>query len=297
MTREPLPELTAPSARSLEIHSGSRFRRVWLWPNLLSLDAVFVALLWQELFARSFSIELSAAERAALGLAVWIIYIADRVLDGYSGISLPSSRHIFYRRHRVLATATASLALLAEIWVCLHLNAAILHAGFLLSAVVVFHFISVHNLPAIRYPFAKETMVAMVFAMGTALVTLTRVGLRTGLIFPVSVFALICLLNCAGVEYSEWQRFASVGPGEPSRSAAWLTTNLQLITACIILVATALMATTVMRDLYGSLAIGALGLFWFGVTHHRMTADQMRVAADVPLMIPALLLLASLHGL
>ena len=55
--------------------------RPWLWPNLLSLDAPIVALLWQLLFARCFHASVSVTAAILLVLAVWLIYAADRVLD------------------------------------------------------------------------------------------------------------------------------------------------------------------------------------------------------------------------
>ena len=72
--------------------------RVWLWPNLLSLDAPIVALLWQILFARCFHARVGFLPSLLLVLAVWLIYAADRTLDAWSG-SAAQPRHEFYRRH------------------------------------------------------------------------------------------------------------------------------------------------------------------------------------------------------
>src|SRR5271163_1595111 len=72
--------------------------RVWLWPNLLSLDAPVVALLWQVLFARCFHARVEVLPSVLLVLAVWLIYAADRTLDAWSG-SGARPRHEFYRRH------------------------------------------------------------------------------------------------------------------------------------------------------------------------------------------------------
>jgi len=53
----------------------------WSWLNILSLDAPLIAVLWQALLARTFHIPLRPSGRLALGLTVWAIYLADRVLD------------------------------------------------------------------------------------------------------------------------------------------------------------------------------------------------------------------------
>src|SRR4029077_12312684 len=67
-------------------------------PNLLSLDAPIVALLWQLLFVRCFHGSLGMLPAALLALAVWLIYVADRTLDALRGC-VEQPRHEFYRRH------------------------------------------------------------------------------------------------------------------------------------------------------------------------------------------------------
>src|ERR1700704_1719121 len=75
--------------------SGSK--RFWLWPNLLSLDAPVVAVLWQILFARCFQVPVDALAALLLLLTVWLIYAADRILDARRD-ECHSPRHEFYRR-------------------------------------------------------------------------------------------------------------------------------------------------------------------------------------------------------
>ena len=74
--------------------------RPWLWPNLLSLDAPIVALLWQLLFIRCFHGSLGVLPAVLLAIAVWLIYVADRMLDAWRGLT-KQPRHEFYRRFGV----------------------------------------------------------------------------------------------------------------------------------------------------------------------------------------------------
>jgi hypothetical protein len=76
----------------------------WLWPNVLSLDAPLVAILCQAALARAHKVSLLPSVYAALFLAVWLIYVVDRVLDGFTmkDEERLSARHAFYRRHRGL---------------------------------------------------------------------------------------------------------------------------------------------------------------------------------------------------
>src|SRR5690242_16333745 len=59
--------------------------RLWLWPNLLSLDAPLVAVLWQQLFARCFGLPGDAIPALLLVASVWLIYAADRAFDVWRG--------------------------------------------------------------------------------------------------------------------------------------------------------------------------------------------------------------------
>ena len=63
-----------------------------LW-HLLSLDAPTVAALWTYFIARANHVQLSYAVPAAMFLAVWLIYAADRLLD---------TRHLATGRPRTL---------------------------------------------------------------------------------------------------------------------------------------------------------------------------------------------------
>jgi hypothetical protein len=69
---------------------------------VLSLDAPLVAVLCQAALARAHQVSLLPSVHAALFLAVWLIYIVDRVLDGFpvKEVERLSARHAFYRRHR-----------------------------------------------------------------------------------------------------------------------------------------------------------------------------------------------------
>ncbi len=93
----------------------------WLWPNVLSLDAPLVAVLWQAALAKVHHVAVMPALHITLFLTVWLIYIVDRVLDGFSMRHSPrvSVRHAFYQRNRwlyvffVIPVAATLLALLA----------------------------------------------------------------------------------------------------------------------------------------------------------------------------------------
>ena len=141
----------------------------WLWPNLLSLDAPLISVLWMQLFAVSARVHISPFVTLALALVVWLIYVADRLLDGLRADpqTLLSARHQFYRVHRKL-WFTALLAVLAlTCCVCLELNARMLELGTLLMLIVAGYFAVVHWICLRwRLRFPKEAVVALVFGVG-----------------------------------------------------------------------------------------------------------------------------------
>ncbi len=97
------PEDAAVSTDSLPSAAAKQSRIPWwLWPNVLSLDAPLVAVLCQMALARAYKVALMPSLHWALFLAVWLIYVVDRVLDGFSlrDAEKLSARHAFYRRHR-----------------------------------------------------------------------------------------------------------------------------------------------------------------------------------------------------
>ena len=295
MSRALAPEF---ASRSVDLPLPSPTPRpLWLWPNLLSLDAVIVALLWQQVFASAVSVSLSAAERSGLAFAVWAIYLADRTLDSWNHAKLPSARHIFYREHRTLASLLAGFALAAEAVACCFLSRSVMLAGLALSGLVAFHFLTVHTRLAFDKRLPKEISVAAVFAAGVALVPLVKSRFDPSLISAAFLFAMLCALNCASVEYGEWQHFGSEQPAQPSTSAVWLTRRLRPVAVAMALVAVALVVATSGRQLYGGIAASALALIWFNQTYARMSADAMRVTADLSLLAPVLLLLATPYGL
>lgn len=102
----------------------------WLWPNVLSLDAPLVAVLWQEALARAHHVKLLPGCDLALGLTVWLIYIVDRVVDGFQKVpgQVLSPRHAFYRDHRALVIGLVIPGL--TLWL-LYLALAVIPSGIL----------------------------------------------------------------------------------------------------------------------------------------------------------------------
>jgi len=244
--------------------------RFWLWPNLLSLDAPVVALLWQILFARCFHADVSPAAAALLMLAVWLIYAADRVFDARGESKLP--RHEFYRRNwRALAPVwSAGLAIGAWLaWT--RLPVMLFERGLLLLAAVALYFALVHLAPLRNWP--KEAVVAVLFALGASLAAWSRIRSAAD-VATIVLFSCLCWINCAAIE--KWERRINGWP--------------------VCLAATAVAAVAVLllyRErpvLSGAETASAIAFVVLDLGRNRLSRDALRVLADVALLSPVLFL-------
>jgi hypothetical protein len=242
--------------------------RFWLWPNLLSLDAPIVALLWQILFARCFHADVPAVAAALLVLAVWLIYAADRVFDARGGSKLP--RHEFYRRHwrTVLPIWTAAFAFATWLaWT--HLPTPLLRRGALIAVAVALYFTVVH---AVRRTWPKELAVAILFALGATVAAWNAIRSAAD-VEVVVLFSCLCWINCMAIE--KWER----------RGFHWP------IGIAATVVAAAAAFTCVDRPVLGGAEIAsAIAFIFLDFRRRRISADALRVLADVALLTPVLFL-------
>jgi len=244
--------------------------RFWLWPNLLSLDAPLVALVWQLLFARCFHAELTPTAATLLVLAVWLIYAADRVFDARGESDLP--RHQFYRRNWRVVAPVWTLALALAGWLAwTRLPRALFERGVLLAAAVTLYFALVHLAPFRDWP--KEAAVAILFALGASLAAWGRVRSAAD-VATILLFSCLCWINCVAIE--KWER----------RKSQWPVT---FAAACVAGAALVLLAHQ--RPVLASAeAASALAFVLLDRGRDRFSRDALRVLADVALLSPVFFL-------
>ena len=144
----------------------------WLWWNILSADAPTVAAVWAVVFERSSSRGISKLTIFALVACVWLIYFADRLLDGWGAEAyLLKARHRFCDRNSAAILWLLGAGGAATAWaVWRELSLREIEAGLVLSAIVGGYLLCVH---VGRKSFArfmpKEIAVGLLFATGTTL--------------------------------------------------------------------------------------------------------------------------------
>ena len=188
----------------------------WQWPNILSLDAPAIALVWQETFSRAFAVPVSLPERILLFLAVWCVYAADHVADGLR-LGAPESataRHRFAHRNSGGLIAALVAAVMVTFTLLPLLPGRVLMGGGILAAIVALYFLW-NQLAGSKFArsWAKELVVGFVFAVGSALGPLTA-DPDPAKLGAVGLFALVCMANCLLI--SRLERELDIQRGETS---------------------------------------------------------------------------------
>lgn len=268
----------------------------WLWFNLLSIDAPLVAVVWQMWFAHCFGIALRPLSVAVLALTVWMIYATDRLLDvrGSAKCVPNTERHRFHHEHlRALSVAVvlSFLTLLLALW---QLNPTLIRNGFGLAAIVVMYFSAVHLLP--RQVLAicpKEMAVGIVFATGAALAPWSRLHRTEPFILPVTLFAMLCVLNCSAIESWEWKETGRSTAQRPHWLTLWFSQHLRILSASIAAAAFVLLVIWKAHTIFAPVIVSAIAFLWLDMERERLTMSMVRVLADLTLLSPLLLL--SIH--
>lgn len=265
----------------------------WLWCNLLSLDAPLVAVLWQILFARCFRVHLGLAIPATLGLAVWFIYAADRMLDALhlDASLIPPARHAFCREHWNGMAVALMAGLFTLGGLCGHVPVPVLRNGVILVLAIALYFGIVHRRPLqIQRFWPKEIVVGCIFGAGTCLAVWTMSGpaVQSELILPGGLFGALCVLNCAAIEYWEWNGCSSQWSESPHPATIWIGRHFGGLSLTV--AAASALALGVCRPskniLFLALLLSSLSL-WLLARHSRhLTISARRVLADAALLTP-----------
>lgn len=190
-----------------------------VWASALSLDAPVVALAWQELFAGAVGVSVGWPGRVVLGLAVWVIYAADRWFDGrrIPAGQATTPRHRFAVRFRwPIAVAMGCAACVGLAVALTRLEPAVFRLGLAVGGGVAGYLALNQATPrgwGLRVP--KELAAAVLFALGTLLLPVARAP-SVGLWFASTsgIYGALCLLNLVAV--AAWDRERDLAQGQAS---------------------------------------------------------------------------------
>jgi hypothetical protein len=244
---------------------------IWMWLNVVSLDAPLIALIWQDFLMRCYPVPLRAPARWVLLLTVWAIYITDRLLDvRHPAAPGETLRHRFYRLHRPEMAVLLALVLLADLLIALvglrtdvFLNGLFIAAGVLL-------YLALFALWRVGVNRWKHPAAAVLFTIGIFLVDWTRTASPARLLaFPAAVFCGLCLGNLALQE--NWERYRPT-------PRIWLPMAI-LIAACVALGNS---------RWYAAVAVSASGLAVLNFRGVKLEGNLRHILADAALLSPLL---------
>ncbi|HKO17828.1 MAG TPA: hypothetical protein VJU82_02975 [Acidobacteriaceae bacterium] len=251
-----------------------------LW-HLLSLDAPTVATLWTVFVARATHTALPTAAPAAMFLAVWILYAADRLLDtrhldsrDHTRATELEARHLFHFRHRRTFLAFIPVAAIGVAALLPSFLTATLHLYFIEGSVLIGWFLLVHTTHS---ELPKELVVGLYFAAATFTPTLVRdTQLLPRLLIDAALFATLCILNCLFIH--AWEDYL-------------YGTHPQLTSAAAILCVVGIAMLTISTPaIPAACAMASAGLLAIHRLRFHLSRTHLRAAADLALLTPALVL-------
>lgn len=287
---------------SLGFPTARRVKPLERW-HLLSLDAPCVAALWTWAVAEAAGVSLHWAEIAAMFVAVWMLYAADRLLDAaplrHGAAQALEARHHFHHRHRkgfyvALGMAAAVLAalLLQVPWPELRgfLWLAALLGGWLL----VVHVLSGDG--AQRLP--KELAVGLFFPAAVFTPAWAHLHAGRAALLPFALgFAAVCTLNCLFL-------YAWEHPG--SRAEAHVSTRIAvrwlMPTTVLLLVFAGGLCGWALHSgmavwLPGAMMVSMALLLVLHLGRRQLSTVTLRALADAALLTPLPVLLVAHHAL
>ena len=197
---------------------------------------------------------------ALLGLTVWVIYVADRLLDAARGEV--TMRHAFHGRHRRSFLVAMSVALVVAVVLTLQVERRLLMFGAMMLCLSLAYGWLVHR-RVFRVP--KEALCGAVFSVGV-LAPLFVVPLPW---VSMVLFGTVCAANCVVISFAE---------GEiPEKYGKWIGVGL------LVLVGLGVFAGGVIHLVMVGSSIGLLGLHYA-----QLPREVKRVLADVVLLTPVL---------
>jgi hypothetical protein len=268
---------------------------------VLSLDAPTVALVWQWLLARVAHTPLAWHHVFILGTAVWLVYAADRWIEGWRLVpeQILTQRHWFYLRWRWPVFAVWLLMVATGLTTAFtQLRPREIATGLIVLAPVLIYLLS-HQLVHRDHPWRvpKELCVALLFAAGVSCFPIAREpGALRVLSVPLALFGTLCLANCALI--SLWETEVDRTHGQTSIALQYPRGHrlVRLLPWLLALLATGFAMHETGAGQIAVLCAAASGglLGAIDLAHVRCGRQLARVLADMALITPLVPLLANL---
>ena len=270
-------------------------RPIWLWPNLLSLDAALVAFAWFMVFKKVWLVRYHQPTLPwLLALVVWCIYVADRLMDermAEMGSGRDTARHKFHRKFRMPFSIALLVGVLGSMSLLIvQARGLWTHGIFVLIPVGVYFSISFFDAGR-GVSYWKNILAGFSFALGTAV----GVHLHSQeshifhlLLSPeVLAFAALCTLNMTAIDH--WEASRETNDHEQKEIYEKVLTILLVLLggfALLMAVKAEEHSLLIRKAFFYAIMVGA-GLHWgINQLRNRFSLDALRVLADVAMLLP-----------
>lgn len=265
---------------------------LWLYPNLLGLDAPVVAVCWQWLFAKSFGIEVPLVFHLILGLSAWCIYLADRVYEAFLGGNPDQGterRRFTFRHIRPLLLVLIAAAAVNSFLIFRHVPLQLIVSGLATASLLaVYYAIRLKCAPQVTSIMPREILCGMLFSIGCA-ITPHAFGAGEGhpVAFWIAVasFGIACSTACILISVWECDEDLAVNDSsiatDYANASTWMTLALPaLLLLCV--------PAVIFGNwyIYASVALSVLCLLLMLRFQKHLSKPKLRVLADVVLLTP-----------
>ncbi|MEO1857979.1 MAG: hypothetical protein ABGY95_11535 [Rubritalea sp.] len=143
----------------------------WLIPNLLSLDAPIVALVWMWMLADALRVQyVESSSYLLLGAAVWCVYVVDRIRDVSRGVhpiegEMPWRHRFHWKNRLVLILFVVGIVSYSSFFALFYMSRVLLTVGVVGGVLVAcYWFVSLFDKADVAY--GKNMVAGLTFAYG-----------------------------------------------------------------------------------------------------------------------------------
>lgn len=259
--------------------------RLYRTLNLLSIDVVVGAVVSSLYFSTLLEVKANHYSMVTLGLAVWIIYTADRLLD-VKNLNGPATtdRHQFHHRYQNQLWISIFLMGIIAVALVFFLPHSIITIGIFVAASSGLYLLIQKNLRI------KEFIVAILYTVGVLLPSLgLRSSLSSELYFLIAQFFIVALINLllfSRFEYetdkcSGYSSFATYYGEKVTTRLAWILCLCSLLITAWMLIQNVFTLTTLIF-LFMTFVLMVISLF----PNYFAANSRYRLLGDAVFFLP-----------
>ena len=257
-----------------------------------------IGVCWQALVAKSLEVELGISHGFLLGAAIWLGYVADRLLDGVlMGSRACTQRHLLAVRYRTSFLFAWMLVFIASLFFAFEtLSSEEISVGLFLAGLCAANALLAQLDKTARFPLPKELRTALLYSVGIfffVFCNLQEVLFSFWVIF--ATVTTICFLNCCFIAH--WERGVDLRQGQSSLAlrcggGAGILQSAASVLGGICVGVCVLGSAGNMDSLF--LAAGCAALSLPALNLLRLEVEDKRVLADLSLLVPCLVVLVEM---